>query len=109
MSSSTGNRQGRAHSGIELEDALACAGGQRSEPAGRVELFAGGAPPSGSPRGGSGGRELSAELVDDAVDRARMGRAVGELDGDSRERLVDELLDRLQDERDPLPEELRER
>jgi putative transposase len=109
MSSSTGNRQGRVHSGIELEDALACAGGQRSEPVGRVELCAGGAPPSGPRRGGSGGRELSAELVDDALDRARLRRAFGELDGDSRERLVDELLAQLQDERDPLPDELRER
>jgi putative transposase len=58
---------------------------------------------------GAAGRELSRELAEEAVDRARVRRAVGELDADSRERLVDELLERLADERDPLPEELRER
>jgi putative transposase len=91
------------------EEALGCAGGERSEPGGRAELLAGGAPVAGGRMPGSSRRGLSRELAAEAVDRARVRRAVGELDGDSRERLVDELLEQLCDERDPLPEELRER
>jgi putative transposase len=95
---------------FEEKEALGWAGGERSEPGGRAELRAGGAPAAGDALAGSGRRpELSHELVDDAVDRVRVRRAVGELDDDSRERLVDGLLEQLQDEREPLPEELRER
>jgi putative transposase len=74
-----------------------------------AELLAGGAPVAGDLLARSARRGLSRELAEEAVDRARVRRAVGELDGDSRERLVDELLAQLGDERDPLPEELRER
>jgi len=92
------------------EEALGCAGGERREPGGRAELLAGGAPLAGDPLlPGPSRRELSRGLVDEAVDRARVRRAVGELSEDSRERLVDELLEQLSDEREPLPEELRER
>jgi len=64
------------------------AGGERSEPAGRAQR------PAGEPlRGRAGGRELSAELVDDAVNRARVRSAVGELPGGGR--LSDEVIDEL--------------
>jgi putative transposase len=93
----------------EREEALGCAGGERSEPGGRAELLVGGAPVAGDLLAGSARRGLSRELVEEAVDRARVRRAVGELSEDSRERLVDELLGQLSDEREPLPGELRER
>ena len=94
---------------LEERETLGCAGGERSEPGGRAELLAGGAPGAGGLVAGSARRGLSEDMVDEAVGRARLRRAVGELDGDARERLVDELLAELSDERDPLPDELRER
>jgi len=60
-------------------------------------------------RGHPAGRELREELLDEAVHRARLRQAVGELDDETRERPVDELLAQLQHERDPLSDELRER
>jgi hypothetical protein len=93
---------------LGLEESVGRAGGQRSEPGGRAELLAGGAPVDGGhlarPR-----RELPRELADEALGRARLRRAVGELGEDARERLVEAVLEQLADERDPLPEELRER
>jgi hypothetical protein len=61
------------------------AGGERSEPRGRAQR------PAGEPlRAAAGARELSGELVDDAVNRARVRTAVG--DGG---RLSDEVIDQL--------------
>jgi putative transposase len=75
-----------------LEGTSGRAGVERSEPGGRAELVAGGAPPSGGSRLG---RELSQELVDDALDRVKLGMAVGELPDEVRERLTDGLIDEL--------------
>jgi putative transposase len=52
---------------------------------------------------------LSEELIEDTLGRARFRRAVEELSDGARERLVDELLEQLAEERGRLPEELRER
>src|SRR5215211_2778529 len=104
MSSRTRTKQS-----IELEKVLGRAGEERSEPGGRAELLAGGAPLAEDALAGRAGRGLSPELATEAVDEARLRRAVGELDEDSRGRLVDALLEQLQDEREPLSEELRER
>jgi putative transposase len=71
-----------------LERGERFAGGERSEPGGRAQRGA------GEPlRARAGGRELPPELVDDAVNRARVRSAVGELPGGGR--LSDELIDEL--------------
>jgi putative transposase len=71
-----------------LERGERFAGGERSEPGGRAQR------PAGEPlRAAAAGRELSAELVDDAVNRARVRTAVGELPGGGR--LSDEVIDEL--------------
>jgi hypothetical protein len=102
-------RTSRSHD-VELEQSLGRAGGERSEPGGRARLLAGGAPLAGGRRpDGPARRELPGELVDEALERARLRRAVGEPDESSRERLVDALLEQLSDEREPLPDELRGR
>jgi putative transposase len=65
------------------------AGGERREPGGRAPRGA------GEPlRAAAGARELPAELVDDAVNRARVRTAVGELAGGGRlsDAVIDELL-----------------
>jgi hypothetical protein len=85
----------RAQSRIESEAAERFAGGERSEPGGRAQRDAGEtlrAAAGGSPRGPRRG-ELSPELVDDAVNRARLRTAVGELPDGGR--LSDELIDEL--------------
>jgi putative transposase len=73
-----------------LEPPERFAGGERSEPGGRAQR------PAGEPLRAPGGRagELSAELVDDAVNRARVRSAVGELPGGGRlsDAVIDELL-----------------
>jgi putative transposase len=72
-----------------LERGERFAGGERCEPGGRAPRGA------GEPlRAGAGGRELPAERVDDAVNRARVRSAVGELAGAGRlsDAVVDELL-----------------
>jgi putative transposase len=63
--------------------------GERSEPGGRAQRGA------GEPlRAAAGGRELPAELVDGAVNRARVRAAVGELSDGGRlsDAVIDELL-----------------
>jgi putative transposase len=54
-------------------------------------------------------RELSPELIDQALDHARLRRAVSELPEQQRTELVGELLEELADGRVELPEELGER
>jgi putative transposase len=72
------------------------AGGERSEPGGRAQRTAGGAPAAGgSLPGGRAARELSRELVDEALDRARAGLPVGELPAEVREQLTDAMIDEL--------------
>jgi putative transposase len=65
------------------------AGDERSEPGGRATRGAGGTLRAVA----AGGRELPAGLVDDAVNRARIRTAVGELAGGGR--LSDEVIDEL--------------
>jgi putative transposase len=72
-----------------LEPAERFAGGERSEPGGRAQR------PVGEPlRAAAGGGALGSELVDDAVNRARVRSAVGELAGGGRlsDVVIDELL-----------------
>ena len=78
-----------------LESGGRSAGGERSEPDERAERAGGRAQrgAGGTRRAVVGGRELSAELVDDAVNRARVRQAVGPLaDGG---RVSDEVIDEL--------------
>ena len=73
--------------GLEPGERFVC--GERSEPGGRAQR------PAGDPlRAAVGGRELPAELVDDAVNRARVRAGVGELSGGGglSDAVVDELL-----------------
>ena len=80
----------RNRSSIEIEQAEARAGVERSEPGGRAQLDAGATRPAGH------GRELPDELVDEALARARLRRAgVERLGGEVRDRLSDELIDEL--------------
>lgn len=74
----------RNHS-IEMER---LAGVERSEPGGRAQLSAG-------ERGGASGGRLGQEIVDEAIDRLRAGRAVGDLPDELREQLTDGLIDEL--------------
>jgi putative transposase len=72
-----------------LEPRERFAGGERREPEGRAQRGAG--EPLRAAAGGA--RGLSAELVDDAVNRARVRSAVGELAGGGR--ISDEVIDEL--------------
>src|SRR6188472_764956 len=75
--------------GTSLEAGERFAGGERSEPAGRAQRSA------GEPlRAAARGHELPAELVDGAVNRARVRTAVGALAGGGRlsDAVIDELL-----------------
>jgi putative transposase len=76
-----------------LESGERFAGGERSEPGGRAQRGAG-EPLRAAAGGGRTGRELSRELVDDAVNRARVRSAVSELAGGGRlsDAVIDELL-----------------
>jgi putative transposase len=72
-----------------VESGQRFAGGERGEPGGRAQR------PAGEPlRAAAGRRELPPELVDDAVNRARVRWAVGELPGGGRlsDAVIDELL-----------------
>ena len=84
----------RTQDHIELELERGFAGGERSEPEGRAQRTAGGAPAAGGPRTRAA-RELSEELVEDALERVRAGLPVGELPEEVRERLTDGLIDEL--------------
>jgi putative transposase len=64
-----------------------------------------GSPPPPPPRAS---RSINQELVDEALERARLGRALGEMSEQERSRLVEAVLEQLADERE-LPDELRER
>src|SRR3954449_9642443 len=66
------------------------AGVERSEPGGRAQLVAGGRAAAVGP---GGRRELPEELIDDAVNRARVRSAVGSF-GDGG-RISDEVIDEL--------------
>jgi len=52
---------------------------------------------------------LSEEVVQEALEHARLRRSVAGMTDDARETLIDALLDQLKGERDGLPDELRER
>ncbi|MCA1698000.1 MAG: hypothetical protein LC790_03495, partial [Actinobacteria bacterium] len=77
-----------------IEEVDGRAGLSRSEPGGRAEREPGGAGWPGGPVVGSR-RELSGELVDEALDRVRAGAPIGELPAEVRERLTDGLIDEL--------------
>jgi len=84
---------------VALEPGERSAGGERSEPDERAQRAGGGAQRGaggtlrGAAPGGRWQRELAPELVDDAVNRARVRTAVGELPGGGR--LSDEVIDEL--------------
>jgi Transposase, Mutator family len=79
---------------IEGEDH---AGFSRREPEGRVDRETGVASAEGGPRAGRRGRSgpARAQLVDEALDRARAGLDVAELPEGVREQLTDAMLDEL--------------
>jgi len=87
----------RTHGRIELDAGERVAGGERSEPGGRAQRGAGdtlrAAEGSLGPR--LGGRALSRELIDEAIDRAGLAMSVDELPDEVRERLTDGLIDEL--------------
>jgi putative transposase len=74
-----------------LESGERCAGEERSEPGGRATRGAGGTLRAASAEGRRA--ELSPELVDDAVNRARVRSAVGPLPDGGR--ISDEVIDEL--------------
>jgi putative transposase len=74
-----------------LESGERSAGAERSEPGGRAQRSAGGTLRAAA--AGGRGRELSPELVDGAVNRARVRAAVGALPDGGR--LSDEVIDEL--------------
>jgi putative transposase len=78
------------------------------------DLYSAGGEPPGEPpapplRSPEALRPLSQDLVDEAFERARLGRSVADMSDGAREALIDALLDQLRGERGELPEELRER
>ena len=78
------------------------------------DLYGAGGEPLGEPPAPPLGsaepvRPLSQELVEEALERARLRRSVADMSDDAREELIDALLDQLRGERDELPDELRER
>jgi putative transposase len=77
-----------------LESGERFAGGERSEPVGRAERPAGETPRAAAAGGAPArhSRELAPELVDEAIDRARLRAAVELPDGG---RLSDEVIDEL--------------
>ena len=80
----------------------------------RSDLYGAGGEPPGEPpapplRSAGAPRPLSQDLVDEALERARLGRSVADMSDEAREELIDALLDQLRADRDGLPEELRER
>src|SRR5215211_6562172 len=88
-------RASRTRSRTESEGAERFAGGERSEPGGRAQRPAGETlrATAGDALGVARGGELSSEVVDDAVNRARVRTAVGERANGGR--LSDEVIDGL--------------
>ena len=80
---------------IEVQELVFPAAGERREPGGRPERTGGGAPAAGAPTAGRAGRELSPELVDEAVNRAGGRRRLRQTLGVPSERISDELIDEL--------------
>ena len=80
---------------IEVQELVFPAAGERREPGGRPERTGGGEPAAGAPTAGRAGRELSPELVDEAVDRAGGRRRLRQTLGVPSERISDELIDEL--------------
>jgi putative transposase len=74
-----------------VDSAERFAGGERSEPGGRAPR-PGGETPRAAAGGSVLGRELSRELIDDALDRVRLGGALELPDGG---RVSDEVIDQL--------------
>lgn len=68
-----------------------------------------GEPPAPAVRSAEAARSLSEEVVEEALGRARLRRSAAGMSGESREELIDALLDQLGAEREELPDELRER
>src|SRR5215207_1244741 len=89
--SSAAELSGSEFEASRLEPGERCAGDERSEPGGRATRGAG-----GTLRASAAGRrrELAPELVDDAVNRARVRAAVGPLPDGGRlsDGVIDELL-----------------
>jgi len=79
----------RNHSIEELRDRAVI---ERSEPGGRAPLDDGA---RGLAPGGRPGRALGQEIVDEAIERARAGLAIGELPVEAREQLTDSMIDEL--------------
>ena len=78
------------------------------------DLYGAGGEPPGEPpapplRSAEASRTLSAEVVEQALGRARLGRSVADMSDQAREELIEALLDQLRGERGELPEELRDR
>ena len=78
------------------------------------DLYGAGGEPPGEPpapplRNAEAPWPLSQDLVDEALERARLGRSVVGMSDDARQELIDALLDQLRAGRDELPDELRER
>src|SRR6188472_775043 len=74
-----------------LEPGERSAGGELSEPGGRAKRGAGGTLRAAA--AGSRGGELAPELVDEAVNRARVSPVAGPLPGGGR--ISDEVIDEL--------------
>src|SRR5512142_87027 len=55
------------------------------------------------------GRELSPQLIEEALGQARLRRSLAGMSDPARRELIDALLEQLRVEREELPEELRER
>jgi putative transposase len=74
---------------------------------------AGGEPPGEPPapplRSAEALRPLSQELVDEALEQARLRRSVADMSDEAREELLEALVDQLRAERGELPEGLRDR
>jgi hypothetical protein len=86
-------------------DAEACdAPGLESSESSTSAMAGGPVPLPAAPAGA-----LSRQLIEEALDQARLRRAVSELPQQQRSELIEALLEQLADGREDLPEELNER